>query len=716
MAGRCRYAIVVVAIALLAGTLAVSREFEFLHGLSLDVLTALRWRAFGNKHEPLSSPAVVIALDQESYGASPFKGSPTVAWTREIGRVITAVVAGGASVVGFDVVFPTSIEESQVLFGSETFGAHNRGFDREFLRDLASSARAGKIVLGEVLGTTGTILPAAGQRVAVGQQLNIRAINVYADPDTVVRRVPLMLTTGENAVPGMALELASRATGVTPATNADQSVSLSGYRVPARAPNAMTINFDGGSGDIPTYSFADLYGCVERGNMEFFSRNFQGKVVLLGSTVDFEDRKLTSKRFANAPTKPQAERCTLSATPGDLTAKDTIDGVYIHATAVNNLLRRDAVTELDLVHYWIAATAGAGVGAFCAYVLSPCAAVSAFFGVSLLWAAGAVMAFNSAFAIPLVEAPFAGFLSLMLTMGFRLFVVEKDKRFLKRVFAFYLPPAVIKKMIASGEPPALGGEIRDVTVLCSDIVGFSSFSEKMSPSELVAAMNRYFSAMTAIIEEHNGFIDKFDGDAIVAIFGAPIEETSHAVKAVSAALQCCLKLAELNKDPGAHDQPAIQHRIGVNSGSALAGNIGSPRRFNYTVMGDVVNVAFRLESANKHFGTSILVSDTTMMRAGSVAFAWREVDMIRVKGRIQPVRVFEPVGEAGCQSHEQIACTQAYSEGLVRWRERDFAGAARSFAKAAADGDIPSALFLDRAKKFAQCPPADDWEVLNSLE
>ena len=148
---RGRDALVALAVALLAGTVAVLPPFELLHGWSIDALTALRWRVFGNRYEPSSSPTVVIGLDEESYRTPPFKGSPTVIWTREIGRVLTAVVEGGARVIGVDVVFPTSIEQSEIPFGEDTLGARLRGFDRDFLRALNAAGRAHKLVLGEIL-------------------------------------------------------------------------------------------------------------------------------------------------------------------------------------------------------------------------------------------------------------------------------------------------------------------------------------------------------------------------------------------------------------------------------------------------------------------------------------------------------------------------------------------------------------------------------------
>jgi len=203
-------------IALLAGVAVALPASDVLRGLSIDALTALRWRAFGQQSDPNSSPVVVVALDEESFHTPPFEGTPTIAWTREVGRVLTAIIDGGAKVVGFDVVFATSIEQSAIPVGEETLGARLRGFDRDFLRALALAARDGKVVLGEIQHREDPILPAAGQRVAVGQQRNIRALNVYDDADEVVRRIPLSFMVDGVRVPSMAVELAARALGSPP--------------------------------------------------------------------------------------------------------------------------------------------------------------------------------------------------------------------------------------------------------------------------------------------------------------------------------------------------------------------------------------------------------------------------------------------------------------------------------------------------------------------
>jgi adenylate cyclase len=706
--------VVVVAIALATGALSASPPFGFLRGLSLDALTGLRWRLFDNRHSPSESPTVVIALDRDSYNAHPFDGTPTVMWTREIGRVITAVADGGAKVVGFDVIFPTSIEQSAVLTDGETVGSRMRGFDRDFLRALATAARQNKLVLGEVQHGDDLILPAPGQRAAVGQQGNIRSLNVYSDPDGIVRRTPLMLLANGINVPSMSLELASRALGAPAKLDADGAVTIGDYPIPAYPLNSMTLNFAGGSDDIPTYSFADLHACLEKGDSAFFQRNFGGKVVLIGSTLDFEDDKLTSKRFATAPRHASVERCAIVAGKDTTTARRSIDGVYIHATAINNLMRGEAIGELTPLLRWTIIVAGAAAAAFAAFFLNSTKAALSLFLLACLWIVIASAAFQRLIGLPLLEPFVAAAMAFVATIGFRLLVSDRDKRFLRKTFEFYLAPAVIEKMIASNNPPALGGEMRNVTVFFSDLAGFSSIAEKMKPAELVTLMNGYLSAMTDVIEEHGGFVDKYIGDAIVAVFGAPAEAADNAVYAVKAALSCQARLDDLNAEAAGEMSPHLAHRVGLNSGKAVVGNIGSRRRFNYTVVGDAVNLASRLEGASKYYGTSILASEATV-RLTDDAFQWREVDAIRVKGRDETVRVFEPLGESERRDLQQFPWAATYADGLARWRSRDFAGAAAAFARGA-EVDSPSALFMARAQRMSTIPPGQGWEPVQSLE
>jgi adenylate cyclase len=709
-----RDAITVATVALMAGSLTALPALDFLRGLSIDALTALRWQLSGQTVNPSTSQTVVVALDEETYRSPPFASSPNITWTREIGHVLTAIIDGGAKVVGFDIVYPISIEQSAIAFGDETLGARVRGFDRDYLRALALGARDGKVLLGEVQFGDHPIGPSPGQRIAVGQQRNIRALNAYTDSDNVVRRLPLTFVVDGEPVPSMAVELAARALGTSPQMGRDGSMRLAGYRISEPTPNTLTLNFEGGADAIPTLSFADLDVCLNKGDTDFFRRAFNGKVVIFGTVLDSEDQRITSKRFATAPEGAHGPRCALPLTPSTPAfSRSTISGVYIQATAVNNLIGRNALAELGPGAAAALAVGFSAVIACAVLMLTPLAALAIYAAAALGWTALAMLAFRHALVLPLFGPFLAGVGAAIVTIAYRFLVTDRDKRFLRKSFALYLAPAVIEKMLASKKAPELGGETRNVTVYFSDVAGFSTFSEQMSPMQLVALMNEYLSGMAEIIEEHGGFIDKYIGDAIVAVFGAPLDDPDHARNAVLAALDCQACLEELNQRAGSLMGHRLAQRIGLNTGEALVGNIGSRRRFNYTVMGDVVNLASRLEGANKFFGTDILVSEATVALTGST-FAWREIDAIGVKGRSSAVHVYEPLAESGRETLEQSERAAAYAAGLERWRSADFSSAAINFARFA-DCDPPSARFLERARNFSAHPPGPDWKPVNRL-
>lgn len=710
-----RDAVAIVLASLICSLIFVLPPFNRIHGWSIDALTALRWEVFGPRRDPGSTPVAVIAIDEESYETPPFKGSPTLTWTTEIGRVLDAVIEGGAKVVGFDIIFPVSIEQSEIPFGDDLLGGRMHGFDRPFLRSLAKGASAGKVVLGEVVREERSIRPSPGQLIAVGQQKNIRALNIYSDPDDVVRRTPLMFWVDEKPVPSMALELASRALNTEPVLATDGTVTLAGYRVPSAVPNTLTLNFEGAANDVQTFSFADLHACVERGNAGFFRREFANKIVIFGTLLDSEDRKFTSKRFATGLDGSRAARCVLAPAPPSAVQfkRSTIAGVYIHATAVHNLMAKDAVLEVGRFTLATIAMAFAVLASLAARMLTPGVAAVAFVGMVGVWTSFAILAFAQSLALPLSEPFLAGLFSMAAVMAYRLVVSDRGRRLLRRSFSLYLAPQVIDKMLASNRLPVLGGETRDVTVFFSDLEGFSSIAEKMSPAELVSFMNEYLSAMTDIIEGNGGYIDKYIGDSIVAVFGAPADDKEHAVNAARAALNCHVRLDELNRESSAFHGHTVAHRIGLNSGEALVGNIGSRRRFNYSVMSDAVNVASRLEGANKYYGTTIVASETTVALTGT-RFLWRELDTIKVQGRANVLKIYELIARAGTETPQQVAFSASYAEGLAHWRIREFEAAAKCFARFA-ELDKPSAFFFSRATAFARNPPAPDWEPVNVL-
>jgi adenylate cyclase len=705
---------VVAAIALVCAAASVSPAARPVRGLSLDILTALRWELFGHRQDPTASPAVVIAIDEESLRAAPFKGTPMVTWTGEIGRVLSATLEGGAKVAGFDIVIPTSIELSEIPFGEGMLGDKVRGFDRDFLRALAGAATTGKVVLGELLHGNQPVRPSPGQLIAVRHQ-HIRPLNVFSDSDDIIRRLPLSFPVDGAKVPSMAVELASRALGAVPEFDERGRLTLAGYQVPGRVPNTMTLNFEGGADDIPTFSFADLRACAVKNDKEYFRRWFSGKVVIFGTVLAIDDRRFTSKRFATGIEGARIQRCTAGNTPittGRRTS--TIAGVYIHATAVNNLIARNAVAEPGPLLRLLISVLFAALAATAAWRLVPLNAALAWMAVIVPSIAGATIAFNHALALPIAEPFLASLFALAATIGFRFVVADKDRRLLQKSFALYLAPHVINRMLSSNKLPELGGETRNVTVFFSDIEGFSLIAEKMSPDNLMELMNEYLSAMTDVIERHGGYVDKYIGDSIVAVFGAPADDPDHAANAARAALDCCTQLTELNASSALFQECKLAQRIGINSGEALVGNFGSRRRFNYSVMSDAVNLASRLEGANKFYGTTVIASETTVALTGE-AFAWRELDAIRVKGRTQALKIYELLAPSAGLTASQETSIANYADGLAQWRAREFDRAAQYFGRSA-DIDRAAALFAARARELAQNPPGEDWDPIRTLQ
>jgi len=700
-------------IASLASGVVALPAAQWLNGVSIDVLTWLRSVTLGPRQDAAQSPVVIVALDEETYRSKPFAGTPSVAWTREIGRVITAIVDGGARVIGFDVVFPNTIEQSEIPFGSETLGARLRGFDRDFLRAVASAAGRGKLVLGEVEAQERPLGPSDAQRLAAANPDNIRPLNLYTDPDGVVRRIPLTMTIDGRAVPSMDVELAARMLGVPITYQA--GLQIGGYRVPQIVPNTMTLNFAGRTQDVPTYAFVDLWRCSENGDAAYFQRHFAGRVVLLGVWLDLEDRVLTSKRFATGSEQIGRERCAGAPPPAESNfVRPSIPGVYVHATAVKNLLQYAGLRDLGSFANWALGLFMSGCTVAAVFIFGfPVALFVVVLGL-LVGLAIALSLFANALVLPIITLATSVVSALVAAVAYRFMVTDRDKRLLRRNFAFYLAPALIEKMMRSETMPTLGGEIRTVSLYRSDLAGFSGLSEQTGPAELVALMNEYLSAMTDVIGEHGGFVDKYIGDGIDGVFGAPVDDPQHALNAVKAALAGQARLQQLNcAAPPLFQGRRLHQRIGLHTGAALVGNIGSRQRFNYTVMGDAANLASRLEGANKFYGTTIIASAETVKAAGP-DIVWRELDTIRVVGRREPVLIFEPLALRDQETSWQRECAARYALGLQHWRSAEFAGAAAAFATFARE-DPPAARFLERAQRHQELGRTQDWTPVHNL-
>jgi adenylate cyclase len=597
---------------------------EWLRGASLDLLVPLRHALFSQ-----AAPAgrvAVVAIDEETYRRPPFSEMPQAGWSPLLAPVLNAVAAE-AAVVGFDVVYSTSLDNLQ------------RGYERDFLIALRNAARAGKLVLGKVQHSAHPILPHGSQQIAVGGAANIRPLNAFEDSDGVIRRLPLSFAATDGREAGLAAELAQRAGALVM-----PSVDAAGN---------LLLDFNTAGGAIPTYSLADLFACAQAGRADYFRDHFAGRVVILATVLDVEDRRLTSRRFVPMTDGVAAPpRCVHPAMQLAAAPRDSIAGVYIHATAVNNILDGRPLRDWSAMSAVVVAIVLALLTAAAAFLLQLRVGLAGIAVALVLLPFAAVLLLQGGGVMPWLSLAAAMAVTAAVTVAYRFAVSDRDRRLIARLFSLYLPPVVVERMVAGGRMPALGGEEREVTVLFSDIAGFTAISEACDPATLVQGLNIYFSTMTDIIEAHGGFVDKYIGDAIVAVFGAPMDAPRHAEQAMRAAMQM---RDALRAEPERFSLAGLplKTRIGLNTGRVLIGNIGSPRRFNYTAMGDAVNLAARLEGANKAYGTSILVSEDTMQAAGEAVVA-RRVDIVRVVGRAQPVRLYEPLAPREAASAEDL--------------------------------------------------------------
>ena len=395
-------------------------------------------------------------------------------------------------------------------------------------------------------------------------------------------------------------------------------------------------------------------------------------------------------------------------------------GIFVHATALDGLLKgRWVVSEAPLARG--AAVGGLGLLLLVALIgwrreqAGPLVALAV--GAGAAWLVGAAIAFRAGVWLPVV--PVTGGLALWLVVRM-VFVFRRgaaarhQARAIRHAFQHYLAPAVVEALVENPDKLQLGGERREITAFFSDIAGFTGISEKLEPGELVTLLNEALGSMTEIILSEGGTVDKYIGDAIVAMFGAPLDQPDHAARACRAAVRCQAVLSELRPQWKARGLPEVRVRIGLNSGPALVGNMGSSQRFDYTMLGDTVNLAARLEGANSQYGTWVMAGESTRARADD-ALSFRELDAIRPKGKAVGVHVFEVVGEAAEVPPETAARHVRYAEALAAYRARLFDEAASLFGALADDGDAPARTFVDRVALYAADPPPPDWDGIFTM-
>lgn len=379
-------------------------------------------------------------------------------------------------------------------------------------------------------------------------------------------------------------------------------------------------------------------------------------------------------------------------------------GVEIHATFLDNLLSGDFIRE-----------APAWITLLLTVLLACLGALGVRLGrqawqnvlVMVLWIPIPVIlgfaAYRQGIWLPVIVQLTAITPALIATLALNYLIEGKQKRFIKGAFKQYLSPVVIDELVQHPERLKLGGELRELSIFFSDVRGFTSISERLNPQELTTLLNNYLTAMTDIIYNHGGTVDKYEGDAIIAFWNAPLTQEDHARRAVLTALECQARLAELNPEYITRIGSELYQRIGLNSGPVVVGNMGSRQRFNYTFLGDAGNLAARLEGINKQFGTALLISENTRKQLDD-SIAVREIARVQVVGRKEPVYVYEPMFPDFAAAHHKVLAS--FAQGLAKYYEGSLKEALNLFESIETE-DAPASAYARRCRILLANPPPD---------
>lgn len=538
-------------------------------------------------------------------------------------------------------------------------------------------------------------------------------LKVNPDPDGTVRSYTLLqqspFLTGE----GPAGEIRLIPSFILPAALSvlslqDEDVSIgpgrvrlgSALEIPVNQRAEFSINWLGSAESFRYISFYNVWsGQVPQ---EFFN----GKIVFMGSSAaGLEDLK-------NTP------------------VNQVMPGVEVHATALYNLLNGSWLKRIDDTGLmWL--LAGLVLLSTALFLFLPqwqaliavfLLVVVQFFGYVLL------IVPELKILLPLSTVVTLTISSFTLALVYRNATEGREKRQLKLAFSSYVSPQIVDELIETGRDPQLGGSENEISAFFSDIEAFSRISEKLSAPQLVELMNEYLDAMTSIITEERGTLDKYIGDAIVAFFGAPLKVDDHALRSCIAACRMMQAESDLRlkwqetKRGWPPEILKLSTRIGINSGMAVTGNMGSSKRFNYTMMGDTVNLAARCESAAKQYGISALVSESTRdaaLKAGDDC-VFRRLDRVTVVGRSTAVELYELAGLRAKVTKQQLSCIEAYEKGFEAYLQQSWETAVSCFEQALelekSPELNPSALMLRRCAQLQKELPSSDWDGVFNLK
>ncbi|NWH04916.1 CHASE2 domain-containing protein [Desulfobacter latus] len=505
-------------------------------------------------------------------------------------------------------------------------------------------------------------------------------VNIFPDRDGIVRRVRPVLQNNGISYMSLAVAAVAHFSGHTPCIK-DGKIALGSARIPIE--NNLVLDFYG-ENSFPAYSIADIiHGNLPRDAVK-------DKIVIVGGMA--------------------TGLCDILPTP--LSAETP--GVFLLATFIDNLLQ-NKIIRVPEFPVW-AETAGIvllvlsllAVTCFLPptiSILSVFSGMAAYFILAQMLFAGQLILIPLFFPIALAGVTLAVFTIINLVKEAR------RHQWIKTSFSKYLSREVIDILVKNPDQLSLGGNEKELTVLMADIRDFTTISEKLSPKELTLVLNHYLGVLTDVILEQGGTLDKYMGDAVMAFFGAPIATLRDPVKACKAAITMCEKIHDKRIEWERNGLPSLHIGVGLNTGTMVVGNLGSAKRFDYSVIGDHVNLASRLEGLSKIYGVKIIISEYTKVHLEDSTLVTRELDQVRVKGRKAAVRIFELLGNdyftAGSYTF-----IETFEEGLTAYRKREFPEALKHFEKTLTlkPADKPSLLFQERCRTLSAAPPAADWD------
>jgi len=604
-------------------------------------------------------PITVVGIDEASFSELQLQWP----WPRRLhAELVDRLTAAGAAVIVFDIVFA---EPS------------NKEDDKRFADAIR---RAGNVVLAadRVYRESSSVrqwLRLDPHQTFTDAGAQVGLATVALDPDLVVRLIP---DSGDALWRTVIVRLIRQHPEITP------NLGI--------APGSR-IRYAGGDHTFPYVSYHEIVKPTGSIPAEFF----KDQVVIVGRDI-------------KASPDVESAQADLFATPFLASTGWLMPGAEVHANILETVLGRNAITRLPdgAVAALLALVAAASAVAMRRWRPLLCMLIGVAFAGTIAAAVwGAFLKWNlwvpagSALAvIPLMYVSLGGWSYLS---------EQTRRKEITRAFSLYVTPQVVDYLIAHPERINLGGERREVTLLFTDLAGFTTFSESLSPERVTYVLNRHFTDMTDVVLEYEGTLVQFIGDAIMAFWGAPLDDDDQAYHAVAAAIAMQKRMILIRADLAKEGLPQIRMRIGVHSGSAVVGNLGSAKRFGYTAVGDDVNTAARLEGINKLYGTGIMVSgDTARQIEGRIAL--RPIDRVIVKGKSQAVEVFTP-----CDDPAVVELT-VQAMRLYRNREWDAAESQLRELLAIAPEDGIAKLYLDRIAAFRNSPPPAQWDGAMELE